>query len=495
MSSPRIGIRKPSRRIEWTGVAAIGLFSSGCLGPVVKNGPLAERNIQTGYRFDVLDPGPDNTNDTFICLCFSGGGTRAAALSFGVLQALRDTPIPPSADGRHARRLLDEVDVISSVSGGSFTSMSYGLDRDAVFDGRFEREFLKQNIQNQLIFMLLRPKNLLLLPYVMLDRVDLAADYYDKAVFDHRTFRDLLDRGDRPYLVINATNMALGERFEFTQDDFDLIGSDLATLPVGHAVAASSAFPLLFSPLRLKYYPGAAADSAIDAALTDPNSRAQQGRRYKWASNLTPQVETAGEQPTHTLDADNHQYLYLLDGGLTDNLGVTYVIDELRSGRIRGMIDVGGIKKLVIIIVDANTDAPAPIEHQAGAPGLFLMAEKTGTTSMYNYSKAMTNVLRFMLRELPERLREMDDRCRASMNRQCPDAAPPDTLAALNVQTYLVEVSLHDIADPKSRRRFLAMPTSFFLSQGDVDALIDMGRTLLTQSDDFQRLLRDFGGP
>jgi len=494
MSLHRNGVRNKNDCIAVAVVAALSSLAGGCLSPVVKNGPLAERNIKAGYRFDVLDPGTGNTDDVFVCLCFSGGGTRAAALSFGVLEALRDTPISASKD-RPERRLLDEVDVISSVSGGSFTAMSYGLNRDAVFDGSFERKFLKQNIQSRLLFMLFRPANLLLLPYVMLDRIDLAADYYDKAVFDHRTYRDLIDRGDRPYLVINATNMALGKRFEFTQDDFDFLGSDLATLPVGHAVAASSAFPLLFSPLRLKYYPGAAADSAIDATLTDPNPAAQHERRYQWASSLTPQVKTAGEQPLRVLDAGNHRYLYLLDGALSGNLGVTHVIDELRSGRIRDMIDAGKIKHLVVIIVDANTNAPEPIEHLPGAPGLFLMAKKAGTTSMYNYGESMTEVLRYLLFEDPRQLRALDESCRDSIRRQCADAAPPEPPAALEVQTYFVEVSLHKIADPKTRSRFLAMPTSLFLFPGDVDALVDMGKTLLTQNGDFQRLLADLNAP
>jgi NTE family protein len=464
------------------------------LSPVVKNGPLAERNIQAGYRFDVLDLGPGNTDDVFVCLCFSGGGTRAAALSFGVLQALRDTQIPASED-RSERRMLDEVDLISSVSGGSFTAMSYGLNRDAVFDGSFERKFLKQNIQNRLIFMLLSPANLLLLPYVMLDRMDLAADFYDKAVFDHRTYRDLLDRGDRPYVVINATNMALGKRFEFTQDDFDFLGSDLATLPVGHAVAASSAVPVLFSPLRLKYYPSEVTDSVIHATLTDPNPAAQHERRYKWASSLTPETQTAGEQPRLILDAGNHQYVYLLDGALSGNLGVTHIIDELRSGRIHDMIEAGKIKKLVVIIVDANTSAPEPIEHKAGAPGLFLMAEKVGSTSIYNYGESMTEVLRYLLVEGPQRLRLMDEQYRAFMNQKCVGATPPDPPAVLKVQSYFVEVSLHKIADPNARRRFLSMPTSLFLWSDDVDALIDMGRTLVTTSPEFQRLLADLKAP
>jgi NTE family protein len=52
-------------------------------------------------------------------LTFSGGGTRAAALAYGVLKELKETTI---VSGGQRIRLLDEVDSISSVSGGSFTA-------------------------------------------------------------------------------------------------------------------------------------------------------------------------------------------------------------------------------------------------------------------------------------------------------------------------------------------------------------------------------------
>jgi len=63
-----------------------------------------------------------------IVLAFSGGGTRAAALSYGVLETLSAQEIV--WDGR-ARRLHDEVDIISTVSGGSFTAAYFGLRGEA----------------------------------------------------------------------------------------------------------------------------------------------------------------------------------------------------------------------------------------------------------------------------------------------------------------------------------------------------------------------------
>ena len=83
------------------------------------NPPLAQYNPQSGYRFENLTA-PENSDSLFVILTFSGGGTRAAALSYGVLEKLRDTKI--QWEGKE-RRLLDEVDVISSISGGIFRSV------------------------------------------------------------------------------------------------------------------------------------------------------------------------------------------------------------------------------------------------------------------------------------------------------------------------------------------------------------------------------------
>ena len=95
-----------------------------------RNPPLAKYDPSAGYRFDLLEQG-SNSDELFVILAFSGGGTRAAALSYGVLEALRDTKIQ-----WHNRKasLLDEVDVISSISGGSFPAAYYALYGSRTFD-------------------------------------------------------------------------------------------------------------------------------------------------------------------------------------------------------------------------------------------------------------------------------------------------------------------------------------------------------------------------
>lgn len=71
-----------------------------------------------------------NASELFVVLAFSGGGMRSAAMSYGLLEALRDKTI---RIGGQEHRLIDEVDVITSVSGGSYTAAYYGLFGDRIF--------------------------------------------------------------------------------------------------------------------------------------------------------------------------------------------------------------------------------------------------------------------------------------------------------------------------------------------------------------------------
>ncbi|MFZ3138013.1 MAG: patatin-like phospholipase family protein [Thermodesulfovibrionales bacterium] len=83
---------------------------------------------------------PGKSDNMLLFVTFSGGGTRAAALSYGVLEELSKTEVV--IDGKK-RRLLDEIDAISSVSGGSFTAAYYGLFGDRIFED-FESRVLKK---------------------------------------------------------------------------------------------------------------------------------------------------------------------------------------------------------------------------------------------------------------------------------------------------------------------------------------------------------------
>ena len=260
--------------------AALSVFALVACATYPVNPPLLQYDSQAGYRFQNLK-GPDNSDSLFVILTFSGGGTRAAALAYGVMEKLKKIKI--RWEGRE-RSLLDEVDVISSVSGGSFTAGYYGLFQEELFEPeKFEKVFLYRNIEGELIRSLFNPINWVRLASPTFGRIELAAELYDKEIFRERTFADLIKRGRRPFILLNATDMTMGSQFTFIQDQLDLLCSDLSGVPVGRAVAASSNFPIAFTPLIMNNYghcgykgPGWMASAAKD--LTVNPSRFNRGR-------------------------------------------------------------------------------------------------------------------------------------------------------------------------------------------------------------------------
>ena len=150
------------------------------------NEAITQIDENSGYR-RLNYQSPEDFGDTLVLLAFSGGGTRAAALSYGVLQELRDTEIE-SKDA--TVRVLDEVDTISSVSGGSFTAAYYGLYREKIFED-YEDDFLRLGVQQALIQQLFNPMHWIRSSFQGFDRTEMAIDYYDRKIFHGATFGDM----------------------------------------------------------------------------------------------------------------------------------------------------------------------------------------------------------------------------------------------------------------------------------------------------------------
>jgi len=249
------------------------LLVAGCAHYPV-NEPLKEYTPDAGYRAKNMRDS-ERSDDMLFFVTFSGGGTRAAAFSYGVLEELAQREVTLNGG---TRRLLDEVDTISSVSGGSFTAGYYGLFGDRIFQD-FEPRFLKKNVQGELVSRtFFSPVNWLRLFSPSFDRSDLAAEYYDEYIFEGGTFGDIAGRKG-PMVIINATDMTYGIRVGFTQDMFDAICSDVSRFPVARAVAASSAFPLCSHPLPC----GIMREGAI-TGCRNPSKGSLKRARYQSAS-------------------------------------------------------------------------------------------------------------------------------------------------------------------------------------------------------------------
>jgi NTE family protein len=189
-------------------VIAMALFVSACTTfGVVEKRPYARSDDSPGYSLGEFAQKLNRQSDELsLAVAFSGGGTRVAALSYGVMQELRDTHL--QLNGREVR-MLDTISAISSVSGGSFTSAYYGLYGDRIFVDH-EARFLRQDVEGALIRGLLNP----LRWFSSRGRTDMAVAYYRETLFGDATFADLM-RNDAPLILLNTSDLGSGERFTF----------------------------------------------------------------------------------------------------------------------------------------------------------------------------------------------------------------------------------------------------------------------------------------
>ena len=160
------------------------LAALAACGSFYENPKLDRFDPSTGYRFADLKKGDKNTDSLFVVVALSGGGTRAAALSYGVMDTLARTEIEWMGQ---RKSLLDEVDIISSVSGGSLTAAYYALHREDMFSGYYESNVLKRDIQADLIGLLFSPANWIKLDGSSYARSDSAVDFYNRETFNGAT--------------------------------------------------------------------------------------------------------------------------------------------------------------------------------------------------------------------------------------------------------------------------------------------------------------------
>jgi len=371
--------------------AVVLALATSCSTFRAANQPLAKWEPGSGYGpASVLEA--RGAGRVLLLLAFSGGGTRAAALSYGVLQELRDTTV--TVDGQPVR-LLDEVDIITSVSGGSFTAAYYGLHGDDIFE-TFEDRFLRRDVQTRLMLGLLRPINWFRLVGSAFDRSELAIRYYDDRIFDHATFADLL-AAKGPLLQINATDLAAGHHFTFFQPQFDFLCSDLSSFPVARAVAASSAVPVVFSPIPLQNYAGTCGFERPAVLVEALRKRRTDPRRFRIAKIMEGY-----------LDARERPYIHLLDGGIADNIGLRVPLDNvmLTGGMVRRTagFPLDEIDRIAVIVVNAEVHPPARFSFAASTPGLAAILGSVSNTQIYGYNFETIELMRESMRRWAQEL-------------------------------------------------------------------------------------------
>jgi NTE family protein len=464
----------------------IGLLATAALAGCASrpiNEPITQFDPRSGYRPYLLIPKRQNNDPgTLFVLSFSGGGTRAAAFSYGVLEELRRTEIV--IDGRR-RRLVDEVDVVTGVSGGSFTALAYALHGERLF-AEYEDRFLKRDVQGALFGRTLNPFNWWKFVGGTAGRSELAAEYYDEILFEGATFGDLLDK-QTPVAVATGTDISTGSRLAFYQQDFDLICSDLNKVRLSRAAATSSAVPVVLSAVTFSNYGGTCGyqypawvrDVAKPEGRPRPAARAVQ--RYREMQDF----QNSKDRP----------YIHLVDGGVADNLGVRPVLETLEefgvSAAFRDEVGFGGIRRIVLIVVNARSAPRTDWDRSETPPGFAAQLLQASSVPIDRYSFETIETMKDRQEVYAWRRELLVARARLA---GATEAQAEASVVLPKVNLHTLDVSFDNLPDPKERAYLMNLPTTFVLPAEDVDRLRAAAGQLLRQSQDFQSVLRDLGG-
>lgn len=442
---------------------AITLLSGGCssIGKIT-NVPVQQLpDAEQRYSFTnhVMQHG---MGDVLFILAFSGGGTRAAALSYGVLEELGNTYY--EQDGRRLR-LLDEVDRINSVSGGSFTAAYYGLFGDKIFE-EFKDDFLYKDIEGELTGRIFNFFHLLGRQFTAVSRTEDAVRLYDEEIFKGKTFADL-QRSGRPFILINSTDLNSHDQFIFSQNYFDFLCSDLSQFQVARAVAASSAVPILFEPILIENHQ--------DCNFQKPAwlARAEQKALQENDLHLQELVKSL----EFYLDPASPPYVTLVDGGVTDNLGLRAILSNIMlyegTEELKNLMQQSPpIKHVVVLVVNASTTTVTDIGKSTVMPSFADILNAVTDIQLHRYNLESNSLLKKELKEWTKTV------------------SGPDG----SIKPYFIELSVEDVKNSQAHLFFNKIPTSFSLEKEQVDTIIDTAKRLLRQDPEYQKLLHNLGG-
>jgi NTE family protein len=466
-------------RLASLSLLALLLGLGGCATRPV-NPPIKDVSGESGYTFQTRQK-HFKSQDNLVVLAFSGGGTRAAAFSYGVLEFLRRTEVVGPKGNRV--RLLDAVDMITGVSGGSFTALAYGLYGDRLFDD-YEQRFLKRDVQGELLARAANPANWGKLSSTAWGRSELAAQFYDEILFNNATFGDL-DRGDGPFIVASATDIATGGRVPFNQNLWNVLCSDLNAVHLSRAAAASSAVPVVLSPVTINNY-GGTCGYAIPAWAREFLKTESPPRPAARAIRELRDADPYG-------DSVHHPYIHLVDGGVSDNLGMRGVLDALEfleALHARGLpTPLDNVQRIIVFIVNSLSSPPTNWDESESPPGTVDILLKATGVPIDHYSYEAIEQLKDIAARW-ESMREVRRLAGCSTNKDSPLCA---AVRVPEARLYAIDVSFAALPDASERDYLNLQPTSFALPAEAVDRLRAAAGTIILASPEFQRLLKDVG--
>lgn len=427
-----------------------------------QNQPLAGENAP------LADPATGD-GELYVGLAFSGGGMRATAFAYGMLEELR------------AAGLLSEVRLVSGVSGGSVMAAQFGLRGPAGLEG-FRERFLVTDAERYMVTSGANPVTIVKGIAGGVNGRETFGRYLDEALFQGATFGDLRKTGIKTW--INATDMANNVPFLFSPETFDALCSDLSKVRISEAVAASAAYPLVFTPIVLEAHQG-------QCDYREPD--------WLTAARYNPEATAAMRAHARALesytDPREVRFVKLLDGGITDNFGTTGLAVE----RARAQVpyapltaeEAVRLRRMLFLVANAGVEQDYDWTQRVAGPGGVNLAMSIAGSAMAAASRSGYDSMRGELRLWEMELIEW--RC----------ALPLDEVRRLrgtvagwdctDVKLFVGEASFASLAKDM-RDAVNQVPTRLKLDTAQVDAVISAGRMATRLTPEFNGFLASVAG-
>lgn len=457
--------------------AALAVWLAGCasVGVSDPNNQPITGSAQEAFASTRTDPTAGD--DVLVGLAFSGGGTRAAAFSHGILQEIDQTTVRTRV-GTHS--LLTSVGFVSGVSGGAITAGYFGLKKRAALDD-YREKFLIRNAEEGLNVKV-DPVSLIKALGGGVNDIRTFSAWLDKNLFEGATFADFR-KTPGPRVWINASDIFNRTPFIYGEATFIALCSNLATFPIADAVASSAAVPIVFTPMVIKTYPKECTDQPpewLRKAHNNPNA---------------PPMLKAFADALYNYHDGKSKYVKLLDGGLVDNFGLSGFTVSRLSARFPheplGPEQAVRLRRMIVILADAGR-APSGDWAQTieGPMGMDLVNAASDTAVQASVRASYTAFERVVA----DWQRQMITwRCGLNEAQRKRFGAP----ANWNCRDIKLMVSrvAFDQLGPERAKQLNAVDTRLRLPAAEVDLVIAAGRDALRANPTFREFLKGIGAP
>lgn len=415
----------------------ISIIHTGCSTFAATNKPLPKEPSPFNKAQFKIEQDRGDKQKSLVILALSGGGSRAAVLSSNVMLELEKVF---SSDDLN---ILEEVDVISSVSGGSLPAAYYAISQDSgsevcetcsgrYWDANTVNDLMRKNYVLKWFGNWFWPDNIVKYWFTAYDRSDIMAQTFADNLYDKGylgfdlTFADINPK--RPNLIINSTNGTTNsaadstvEKFSnvlsFTSDDFiKHTGSDIYQYEISRAVMASASFPAVFNFMTLQDY----------------------------------------------RSAQDERYVHVFDGGNADNLGLLSAERVIKE-------NTDDYERIIVILVDAFTESQGVSSQKYDARSFFSFFVDLNFIDSSN--SLLENNRENLLENFKSKLNSKD-----------------------KSKTLFYHIRIKDTA-PDFQKQLNAIATDFRIDEADANKIEEAIKTLIVKQNpclqDIRRILLD----